>query len=160
MNSSALLPLMIILPFVGAGIVALLPARRTELFRPIALLTSIVVLGMAVFMLVNFKVGDPGYQFESNTTWIKDLGISLHFGVDGISLVLVVLAAGIFPIALLGSTPDHDPKPYYGWLLVLLAGSVGAHDEVRMPPFEAAPFSLGLLWPFDPPNESGAPSQF
>ena len=125
MNSSALLPLMILVPFVGAGIVALIPARRTELFRPIALLTSIVVLGMAVFMLVNFKVGDPGYQFESNTTWIKDLGISLHFGVDGISLFLVVLAAGIFPIALLGTSPDHDPKPYYGWLLVLLAGSIG-----------------------------------
>ncbi|MFM7069145.1 MAG: Fe-S-binding domain-containing protein, partial [Actinomycetes bacterium] len=123
--SSALLPIMIVVPVVGAAIVGVIPARRAELFRPVALLTGITVLGMAVYMLVSFKVGVPGYQFETSTTWIADLGISLHFGVDGISLFLVVLAAGIFPIALLGSEPHHDPKPYYGWLLVLLAGSIG-----------------------------------
>src|SRR5690606_12087437 len=46
-------------------------------------------------------------------------------GIDGISLFLVVLTGVIFPIALLASTPSHDPKPYYAWLLVLQTGSMG-----------------------------------
>ena len=40
----------------------------------------------------------------------------------------------------------------------LLAGTVGGADEVRLPPFEAAPFSLGLLWPFDPPIDTSTPA--
>jgi len=124
-QSSALLPMMILLPFIGAAVIGILPARRTDLFRLVALLTSISVAAMAAYLLATFRTGDPGYQFEASRAWISTLGISLHFGVDGISLFLVVLAAGIFPIALLGSTPGHDPKPYYGWLLVLLGGSIG-----------------------------------
>ena len=39
----------------------------------------------------------------------------------------------------------------------LLSGTVAGADPVRLPPFEAAPFSLGLLWPFDDPIDSNAP---
>jgi Uma2 family endonuclease len=41
----------------------------------------------------------------------------------------------------------------------MLSGVVNDVKDVRLPPFEAAPFSLGLLWPFDEPNELGTPSQ-
>ncbi len=41
----------------------------------------------------------------------------------------------------------------------LLAAVVGDNDEVCLPPFDAAPFSLGLLWPFDQSNEAGAAPQ-
>jgi NADH-quinone oxidoreductase subunit M len=124
-QSTGLLPMMILVPFVGAAVVAVLPARRTDLFRLVAVLTSVAVAAMAVVLLVGFHTGEAGYQYEVSTTWISTLGISLHFGVDGISLFLVVLAAGIFPIAMLGSTPTHDHKPYHAWLLVLLGGSIG-----------------------------------
>ena len=124
-QSTALLPLMILVPFGGAAVVALLPSRRTDLFRLVALLTSVAVAAMAVVLLVGFRTGVAGYQYEVSTSWIPSLGSSLHFGIDGISLFLVVLAAGIFPIALLGSAPSHDHKPYHAWLLVLLGGSIG-----------------------------------
>ena len=120
-----LIPAMILVPFVGAGVLALLPARRTDLFRPVALLVSVAAGVLAIYLLTQFQASDPGFQFEVDQPWIKDLGISLTFGVDGISLFLVVLTGVIFPIALLGSKPHHDPKPYYTWLLVLMGASMG-----------------------------------
>ena len=40
----------------------------------------------------------------------------------------------------------------------MLLGFVGGSDEVRLPPFDAVPFSLALLWPFDSPNAPEAPN--
>lgn len=123
--SSALLPAMILVPFVGAAIIGLMPKSRPELFRWVALLASVVSGVLAIVLLVQFDAERPGFQFVVDQPWITDLGISLHFGVDGISLFLLVLTGVIFPIALLGATPHNDPKPYYGWLMVLMGGSMG-----------------------------------
>lgn len=122
---TGVIPAMILLPFIGALLIGITPSRRSEVFRPIALLASGGTTAVAVYMLTQFEVGEAGYQFVVGRTWVEDLGISMNFGIDGISLFLVVLSAGIFPIAILGSKPHHDPKPYYAWLLVLQAGSIG-----------------------------------
>ena len=123
--SLPLIPAMILLPFAGAAIIALMPRSRPDLFRPVALLTSAATGALTIYMLVQFQTRRAGFQFVVDRTWIGDLGVSLHFGVDGISLFLVVLTGVIFPIAILGAKPHHDPKPYYGWLMVLMAGSIG-----------------------------------
>ena len=52
--------------------------------------------------------------------------MSWLLAVDGISLFLVVLTGLLFPIAIITSEPHHDPKPYYLWLMLLMAGSMGA----------------------------------
>jgi NADH-quinone oxidoreductase subunit M len=124
-ESLPLIPAMILVPFVGALVIALMPKSRPDLFRPVALLTSAATGALTIYMLVQFRTRDAGFQFVVDRTWIGDLGVSLHFGVDGISLFLVVLTGVIFPIAIMGAKPHHDPKPYYGWLMVLMAGSIG-----------------------------------
>jgi NADH-quinone oxidoreductase subunit M len=120
-----LIPVMILLPFLGAAVIAVMPRSRGDLFRPVALLTSAATGALTIYLLVEFRLHDAGFQFVVDRSWIADLGVSLHFGVDGISLFLVVLTGVIFPIAILGTKPDHDPKSYYGWLMVLMAGSIG-----------------------------------
>ncbi|MDG2112698.1 MAG: NADH-quinone oxidoreductase subunit M [Actinomycetota bacterium] len=117
---------LILLPAIGAVFVALLPKSRVELARPVGALFSAAAGAMALYMMVKFDRHDPGFQFESVQSWIPDLGISWHVGVDGISLWLVVLTGLITPIVLLGVDPHHDPKPYTSWLLLLQAGSFGA----------------------------------
>ena len=79
-----------------------------------------------------FETGDAGYQFVVDHTWISRLGISFHLGVDGISLFLIVLTGIIFPIAILGAKIDHDQKAYYGWLMVLMAGSMGVFSALDL----------------------------
>ncbi|MEI2700605.1 MAG: NADH-quinone oxidoreductase subunit M [Microthrixaceae bacterium] len=120
-----ILPALILTPLLGALAIMLTPARRAEMFRPIALLSSIATAAMSIFLLVQFDSHEAGYQFVIDETWISRLGISFHLGVDGISLFLIVLTGVIFPIAMLGAKIDKNQKAYYGWLLVLMAGSMG-----------------------------------
>jgi NADH-quinone oxidoreductase subunit M len=116
---------LVLVPAAGAVAVALIPRARAELHRGVALLFSVGAAALALYVLAAFDKHDAGMQFETNRSWIGDFGISWHLGVDGISLFLVVLTAVLFPIAMLGSTPSHDAKPYYAWLLLLEAGCLG-----------------------------------
>jgi NADH-quinone oxidoreductase subunit M len=131
-GTSMLIPLMILVPLIGAVLIAVTPRRREELFRPIALLASVATGALAIYALAEFRTVESGYQFIVDRPWIEPLGISWHFGIDGISLFLVVLTGVIFPVAILGSTPHHDPKPYYGWLLLLMAGSIGVFTSLDL----------------------------
>ncbi len=115
----------IVVPFIGAVVVSLIPKGRTELHRLVALLFSVGSGTITLWLLAAFETGDAGFQFEVNRTWIADFGISWHLGIDGISLFLVVLAGLLFPLAIIAVTPHHDPKPYYAWLLVLQGGCIG-----------------------------------
>jgi NADH-quinone oxidoreductase subunit M len=116
---------MVVLPAVGALVVALIPRSRSELVRGLTLLFSGATGALTLYLLASFEPGEAGYQFEVNRSWISEFGISWHVGVDGISVFLLVLTGLLFPIALLGSTPHHDAKPYYAWLLLLEAGCLG-----------------------------------
>jgi len=80
---------------------------------------------VALWVLANFATHDGGFQFTEAHTWIPSLGIGWKLGVDGISLFLVVLTGILFPIAVVGSDPHHDHKPYFAWLLMLEAGCLG-----------------------------------
>jgi NADH:ubiquinone oxidoreductase subunit 4 (subunit M) len=123
--TTPLLTAAIVLPFIGALAVALVPRSRTELFRPVALLFAGATGALTVWMMAAFDVGEPGFQFVTDRTWIEELGISWHVGVDGISLFLIVLTGLLFPLVMVAVAPHHDPKPYYAWLLVLQAGCIG-----------------------------------
>jgi NADH-quinone oxidoreductase subunit M len=120
------LTVMVLLPAVGALVVALMPKTRGELLRPVALLFSAAAGAFTIYVLASFETGVAGYQFETDQSWISSLGISWHLGVDGISLFLVVLTGILFPIALLATDPSHDNKAYFAWLLLLEAGCLGA----------------------------------
>jgi NADH-quinone oxidoreductase subunit M len=115
----------IAVPFIGAFVVALIPAARVELHRLVALLFATATGALTLSLLAGFDRHDAGFQFEVNRAWVSDFGISWHLGIDGISLFLVVLSGLLFPLAIIAVTPHHDPKPYYAWLLVLQAGCIG-----------------------------------
>src|SRR5690606_17634499 len=89
----SILSALIIVPAVGALVVAAVPRRRSELHRGIALMFSVAAAALSLYMLAAFDKGAPGFQFETDSTWIESFGISWHLGVDGISLFLVVLTA-------------------------------------------------------------------
>jgi NADH:ubiquinone oxidoreductase subunit 4 (subunit M) len=123
--ASSPLTVAIVLPFLGALAVSLVPRGRAELHRLVALLFSVGTGAITVWVMAAFDRHDAGFQFEVHRNWIADLGIGWHLGVDGISLFLVVLSGLLFPLAIVAVAPHHDPKPYYAWLLVLQAGCIG-----------------------------------
>jgi NADH:ubiquinone oxidoreductase subunit 4 (subunit M) len=123
--ASSPLTIAIVLPFLGALAVALVPKARTELHRLVALLFASGTGALTVWLLADFDRHEGGFQYVVQQNWVKDFGISWHLGIDGISLFLVVLSGLLFPLAIVAVTPHHDPKPYYAWLLVLQGGCIG-----------------------------------
>ncbi len=119
------LPWMIATPLIGAIVIALIPRHRTDSLRQVALVFSAISGGLTLYTMVEFSAAEKGFQFVVNAKWVESLGIGFHLGVDGISLFLLVLTGILFPLAIVGVDPHHDHKPYYAWLLVLMAGCMG-----------------------------------
>jgi len=121
-----ILSTIILLPVAGAAIVLALPRRRPELTLPVAVAVSVLPLGAAGWLLWHFESGEAGFQFTEQVNWYQPWGVSYHLGVDGISLLLVVLTALLFPIALLASTSITERvKGYAVSMLLLEAGILG-----------------------------------
>ncbi len=135
--SEMLLPSLILIPLATAAIIAVVPSffdkqpEKTEgFYLPfsglIALAGSSLTGLVSFYVLAEFVVGEGGFQFTSTTPWVDSVGLSWAFGVDGISLFMVVLTGLLFPIALITTSAHHDSKAYHVWLMMLMAGSMGA----------------------------------
>ena len=118
---------LIVIPFLGAIVLAMVPASRVEAHRLIAVIATVITGAMSIWVLLAFDKGDSGFQFRNDdpNVWIESLGIRWDLAVDGISLFLVVLTGILFPLAILGVNPEHSPKNYYAWIVVLEAGVMG-----------------------------------
>ncbi len=121
-----LLTALVLLPLVGACVVAALPRRRPEITRLVGLLFTVGTGALSIYLLAKFRAGEAGYQFESKHEWIPSWGAGWHVGIDGISLFMVVLSGILFPLALVAVKPHHNEKAYNAWLLVLEAGVIGS----------------------------------
>jgi NADH-quinone oxidoreductase subunit M len=120
-----LLTMLILVPMIGAAVVALTPKTRHEIVTTLGLGVSGATLALAVWLMTNFDKAEAGYQFGSKHEWISQFGVSWNLGVDGISLWLVVLTGILFPIAIFGPDERHERKNYVAWLLLLEAGVMG-----------------------------------
>jgi NADH-quinone oxidoreductase subunit M len=120
-----LLTMLILVPMIGAAVVALIPKTRHEIVTTLGLGVSGATLALAVWLMTNFDKAEAGYQFGSKHQWISQFGVSWNLGVDGISLWLVVLTGILFPIAIFGPDERHERKNYVAWLLLLEAGVMG-----------------------------------
>lgn len=124
--SFPILPALIAVPVITAILIAFLPPSRGDYTKLAALIGSTITAALSIYVLWSFDASDGGLQFVTQREWIGGLGLSWFLAVDGISLFLVVLTGILFPIAILTTEPHHDPKPYYMWLMMLMAGSMGA----------------------------------
>jgi NADH-quinone oxidoreductase subunit M len=120
------LPLILALPLFGAVIIGLIGKSRPDLIRAVAIATSVGAAAVSVFLLTQFELGTAAFQFVISRNWIEALDVKFSLGVDGISLMLVVLTGVLCALAILGAKPDHDEKGYYIWLLVLEFACLGA----------------------------------
>jgi NADH-quinone oxidoreductase subunit M len=130
-NSFPYLTVLVLLPAGTAVVVALLPRRLSEgntrwLSQALGLAGSLATLALAITIAARFNSGNGGFRFVSDHNWASSLGISWHLGIDGISLFLVLMAAVLFPLAILSSPLRNKPRQYVGWLLLLEAACLGS----------------------------------
>ncbi len=124
-RSFPVLTAMILVPLAGALLAMVMPKRRPEYARVIGYVAAMATFGMAVFLLLNFKTSQHGYQFFEEHGWIDAVGVSFNFGIDGIALFMVVLTALLFPIGLLASAKLENPRAFTVWMLLLEMSVIG-----------------------------------
>ncbi len=109
-----LLSLITFLPLVGAAII--LSVRGDEQTvasnaRWTALWTSLITLALSLVLWFRFDTGTAEFQFVERVAWFPELGVGYHMGVDGISVLFVLLSAFLTPLVhprLLGKR--HHPR--------------------------------------------------
>ncbi len=117
---------LILLPVLGAIIVALVPARRKELHLPLGVVISIAPLALAGYLFWAFRP-TAGFQFSETAIWYENWGVGWRLGVDGISLPMILLTALLVPISLGASTSiEKGAKGFVVFVLLLEAGMFGS----------------------------------
>jgi NADH-quinone oxidoreductase subunit M len=131
----SLLTYIILVPFLGALIVALIPRDYRFVIRLVALGSTLVtmILAIAMFAMFDSATATNGYKFLQKTPWVEALGISYHVGVDGINVGLVLMGAIVaFAATCVSNRIEKQAKTFYVLLLVMIGGILGAFASLDL----------------------------
>ena len=121
-----ILTYMTFIPLVGAALILCLPRNNAGLIRFTALAATIPPLLMGVWLYGNFDGGVAGMQFMERAAWIPSYNIQYIMGVDGLSVILVLLTVLLCPICILASFGiEKGVKGYFVLFLMLDTAMMG-----------------------------------
>jgi len=123
MNGFPWLSAIIFTPWAGALVLAWLRRLGPTASRWLVLAFSLSTLGLGLAALAAFHPADPAYQLVERHRWIPALNVEYHLGLDGMSLLLVLLTGLVAPAALLVSWRQERAPWLYGLLFLVLQGS-------------------------------------
>ena len=117
------------------------PGLPASVWRGAGLLATLVTFVASLRLFTGFDPTDTGFQFVEHVPWLPDYGIHYFVGIDGISLVLVLLTTFLMPIVLLASWNDisRSPRSYIFFMLFLETGMLGAFVTLNL-------FAFYVFW--------------
>ena len=142
MTASNLISITILLPFVGALLVALLPRSEKGLLKAFALGVTALPLITSAILYARFDASVAGFQFVEQMPWAIG-GIQYIVGLDGISILLFMLTTFLTPIVILGAWKaivDRE-KEFLIAMLMLEVGMLGAFVALDL-------FVFYVFWEF------------
>jgi NADH-quinone oxidoreductase subunit M len=122
-----ILTLVTFFPALGAVLLLLVPRQQQDSIRSISLIVAFVTMLLSFLLWGMFDPLANGMQFEVNTPWISSFGISYHLGIDGISLLLIILTSILTLICVIFSwkSVTEGVKGYFISMLLLETGMIG-----------------------------------
>ncbi|UOG92424.1 MAG: NADH-quinone oxidoreductase subunit M [Candidatus Thiothrix sulfatifontis] len=118
--------LLLLLPALGAFILAFLPSGRPDLIRNTAIGVAAMTLMYAASLAQQLDFSNPAIQLATSVVWNPELGTSFSLGVDGLAFPMVLLTTVLVLMALLASHMiTHHVKGYYLLMLLLEAATMG-----------------------------------
>jgi len=136
--SFPILTAIVFLPLAAAVVVLLVgrDGERDARVRQVALVASLATFALTLWLWAAFDppAAAPEYQFVERREWIPAFGIAYHVGVDGISLLLIVLTGFLTPLALLSSWGSVKKKvaAFSFFMLALEAAMLGVFVAVDL----------------------------
>ncbi len=120
MNGFPIISVLTFTPLVGAALLLGMDPDRKRLAGLLALGFSVLALFWAALLWLNFDSAAPGLQFIEQHDWVPAIGAEYKVGMDGLSLVMVLLTAIVVPIALLAASGIQDKTNIFLALVLML----------------------------------------
>ncbi len=122
-----LLSVILFTPLVGALLLMFVPRSSLSGHRIVGNLFGVLGFVVSIPLVLRFPIGSEGYNFRESADWIPYLGAKYSLGVDGISLLLIMLTTFLGMLAILSSwnAIQQRTKEYYILLLLLQTGMLG-----------------------------------
>jgi NADH-quinone oxidoreductase subunit M len=128
MDGTPILSIMTYTPLLGALLLMfLVPKQDTHIIKAVATIFTLLTFAFSLYVWSQFELGTHEMQLVEQLSWIPSIGVSYHFGIDGISILLVMLTTLISILVVLCSFSDVEErmKEYYVCILFLETGMLG-----------------------------------
>jgi NADH-quinone oxidoreductase subunit M len=127
MENSNLISYLLLIPFVGAFSLLLIEKGREDFIRYTGLIVSLLTFIISLLIFFNFDKENPDFQLTQRFAWIENLNVFYFVGIDGLSLLLVMLTTFITPLTLLSSWSGitKNVKEFTFFMLMLEVGMLG-----------------------------------
>jgi len=129
-----LLSFLILAPAIGAIILSFIPGDRTKLLKMVTLGVSLLVFVVSLPLYFGFDQSRTAFQFEEKHEWIPAFQATYHLGVDGLSLLMILLTTFLMPLIFLASWHDikKSVKGYLISMLLLETGMIGVFASLDL----------------------------
>jgi NADH-quinone oxidoreductase subunit M len=121
------LTLIVFLPVLGMALLAAIPGTSHDAIRKTTLAVTIAHFALSVPLWWLYETSGAPYQLIERRPWVTAFGIDYHLGVDGVTVLLVLLTTFLMPLAVLASWRyiDRHVKEYHMLMLLLTTGMLG-----------------------------------
>lgn len=127
MEQNSLLTYLILIPLIGSFLVLFIRREQANLIRYAALGISTIAFLLSLVIYFQFDSANSDFQFINKIEWINGLNIHYHVGIDGMSLLLVLLTTFLTPLTLISSwsSIESKVKEFTFFFLMLEVGMLG-----------------------------------
>ncbi|MGB5528851.1 MAG: NADH-quinone oxidoreductase subunit M [Ignavibacteriaceae bacterium] len=134
MEQSYLLTYLLAIPLIGALLLIFINKSKEKLIKYFGLAVSLIAFIISLIVYFGFDNQSGDFQFVEKFNWVKDLNISYHVGVDGLSMLLILLTTFLTPLTLLSSWNGIKKrvKEFTFFMLILELGMLGVFVSLDM----------------------------
>jgi len=132
-------------PLLGVLVIMFINRENKTVIRWVALITSLITFGISIWMLMLFDPANPDPQMVVDIAWIEVAGweISFLMGIDGMSILLVLLTTFLTPLSILSTWTaiEERVKEFMIFFLMLEVGMIGVFLSLDL-------FLFYIFWEF------------
>jgi NADH-quinone oxidoreductase subunit M len=134
MEQSYLLTYLLAVPLFGSFLLLFINKEKVQLIKYAGLVISVFAFLISLIIYFDFNHQADGFQFIHKFNWIKNLNVSYHVGIDGLSMLLVLLTTFLTPLTLLSSWSSikNKVKEFTFFMLFLELGMLGVFASLDM----------------------------
>ena len=126
----SLLTIIGLLPLIISVIIVAIPSKNVGLIKKVAFAGTTLIAIISILLAIGFDKSDTSLQYVQSNAWIPTFNINYSVGIDGISLVLILLSTTLVPIVVLATWHESDggrwsAKVFYVLILILETLMIG-----------------------------------